>query len=78
MFRHVVGSSPRHPRARRNENTSVSRYLGEIGKTPLLTPEREVAICRRIEAGQIRVQQRSRRSPRSGSDSVSERCRPMT
>ena len=56
MFRHVVGSSPRHPRARRNENTSVSRYLEEIGKTPPLTPEREVAaICRQIEARQIRV-----------------------
>jgi RNA polymerase sigma factor (sigma-70 family) len=30
----------------------IGRYLNEIGRVPLLTPEQEVAVARRIEAGQ--------------------------
>src|SRR5690606_40598519 len=35
----------------RDDTSDVQRYLGEIGRVPLLTRAEEVALARRVEAG---------------------------
>ena len=51
------------PGARDRTNDPVRMYLREMGTVPLLTRAGEVQIAKRIERGQLRVQQSLSRSP---------------
>jgi RNA polymerase primary sigma factor len=51
------------PRASDNSNDPVRMYLREMGVVSLLTREREVAIAKRIERGQVLVLKTISRSP---------------
>jgi len=58
---YIMSKEPRSPRARKksakiigvfdSERDILDQYLFEVAKTPLLTPQQEVAIARRITSG---------------------------